>query len=725
MIKARSYPDFKEFIKGFVASVKAGDRYDFRTYQNAILPLTYSSPWPEADMAPLKSPEMFTYKPDYKVPYTEDMLYSVGAQMVTADFFMDLQYAIDQGKDVVTVYAEWLARVKPYSMLNAKLKDAIKPPVVTKQPTSQTVNEGATLTLSLEADNAIGYQWMKGEEELGNGSEATYVKDAVKPSDAGSYKCVVQGEADTSVESNAVTVNVNPLPVITKQPTSQTVKEGQAVSVSVEADHADAFQWLKDGVNVEGANKATLAITAAKLTDAGAYTAKVTSKAGSVTSSAATITVNPLLKPVITQQPVGQSLRVGESLNLLVKADNATGYQWKKDGENIPSATKAAFSKDNIQLTDAGSYTCVVTGEGGAVTSSAAVVGVEKIDPPVFTKQPAGVTTKVGQTITLTTEATGADRYEWTKDGEAVTGAYDATYTKANATEADSGTYQCKAVGEGGETLSTEAKVTVNALQPPVFTKQPEAVTTKAGQTITLTAEATHANTFQWLKDGVNVEGANKATFTKANAVVGDSGSYQCKAVGDDGETLSAAAKVTVNALQPPVFTKQPEAVTTKVGKAITLTAEATNATSYSWLKDGKAVEGANAATFTKASAVEADSGSYQCKAVGTDGETLSTAAKVTVNPLELPAITVQPTDQTLTVGGALNLSVTATGATSYQWKHDGKNIEGANAATYTKDAVAAEDAGSYSVTVIGVDGNVDSKAVNVVVNPAAAEGGA
>nr|DAN14519.1 MAG TPA: head outer capsid protein [Caudoviricetes sp.] len=470
MIKARSYPDFKEFIKGFVASVKAGDRYDFRTYQNAILPLTYSSPWPEADMAPLKSPEMFTYKPDYKVPYTEDMLYSVGAQMVTADFFMDLQYAIDQGKDVVTVYAEWLARVKPYSMLNAKLKDAIKPPVVTKQPTSQTVNEGATLTLSLEADNAIGYQWMKGEEELGNGSEATYVKDAVKPSDAGSYKCVVQGEADTSVESNAVTVNVNPLPVITKQPTSQTVKEGQAVSVSVEANHADSYQWLKDGVNVEG---------------------------------------------------------------------------------------------------------------------------------------------------------------------------------------------------------------------------------------------------------------ANKATFTKANAVVGDSGSYQCKAVGDDGETLSAAAKVTVNALQPPVFTKQPEAVTTKVGKAITLTAEASHATSYSWLKDGKAVEGANAATFTKASAVEADSGSYQCKAVGPDGTTLSNAAKVTVNPLELPAITAQPTDQTLTVGGKLTLTVTATGAKSYQWKKGGSNIEGANAATYTKDAVAAEDAGSYSVTVIGVDGNVDSKAVNVVVNPAAAEGGA
>ena len=131
MIKAKTYPDFKEFVKGFVANVKAGKRYDFRTYREAILPLTYSSYWPEADIAEV---EKLDYKPDYKVPFSDELLYSIGAQMRTSDFFMDLQYAIINGKDVDTVYCEWLARVKPFSMLNAKLKDAIKPPSITQQP---------------------------------------------------------------------------------------------------------------------------------------------------------------------------------------------------------------------------------------------------------------------------------------------------------------------------------------------------------------------------------------------------------------------------------------------------------------------------------------------------------------------------------------------------------------------------------------------------------------
>ena len=205
MIKAKTYPDFKEFVKGFIANVKAGKRYDFRTYQEAILPLTYSSYWPEADIAEV---EKFDYKPDYKVPFSDELLYSVGAQMRTSDFFMDLQYAIINGKDVDTVYCEWLARVKPFSMLNAKLKDAINPPSITQQPTNQEINEGETLTLNVVATGATGYQWKKGEEDIPDATTATYTKEGATAADSGSYTCVVTG-AGGSVTSNAATVTVN------------------------------------------------------------------------------------------------------------------------------------------------------------------------------------------------------------------------------------------------------------------------------------------------------------------------------------------------------------------------------------------------------------------------------------------------------------------------------------------------------------------------------------
>lgn len=289
MIKAKTYPDFKEFVKGFIANVKAGKRYDFRTYQEAILPLTYSSYWPEADIAEVKK---FDYKPKYKVPFSDELLYSVGSQMRTSDFFMDLQYAIINGKDVDTVYCEWLARVKPFSMLNAKLKDAINPPSITQQPTNQTVNEGGTLTLSVIATDATGYQWKKDGSDIPSATEATYSKSGALPADAGSYTCVVTG-AGGVVESNAAVVTVNALPVITQQPTNQEINEGETLTLNVAATGATGYQWKKDGSDILNATSANYTKEGATAADSGSYTCVVTGAGGSVTSNAATVTVNP------------------------------------------------------------------------------------------------------------------------------------------------------------------------------------------------------------------------------------------------------------------------------------------------------------------------------------------------------------------------------------------------------------------------------------------------
>ena len=71
-----------------------------------------------------------------------------------------------------------------------------------------------------------------------------------------------------------------------------------------------------------------------------------------------------------------QTVNEGGTLTLSIIATNATGYQWKKDGSDIPSATNATYSKSGALQADSGSYTCVVTGAGGSVTSNAATVTV-------------------------------------------------------------------------------------------------------------------------------------------------------------------------------------------------------------------------------------------------------------------------------------------------------------------------------------------------------------
>lgn len=373
MIKAKTYPDFKEFVKGFIANVKAGKRYDFRTYQAAVLPLTYSSPWPEADIAEVTN---FTYVPDYDVPFNEELLYAIGSQMRTADFFMDLQYAIINGKDVDTVYCEWLARVKPFSMLNAKLKDAVTTPTITTQPTDQTVNEGEALTLTIVATNATGYQWKKGASNISGATSATYTKANVVPADAGSYTCVVSGAGGATVTSDAATVTVNALPVITQQPTAQEVSVGGTLSLSITATGATKYQWKKGGTSIGGATSTTYTKSNMTTTDAGSYTCTVTGSGGDVISDAAVVTVYEI--PVITTQPTPTvSVTEGDSLSLSVVAEHATGYQWFKDGSQLTGETSATLNISPANVSDSGAYYCEVSGSHNSkVTSHESVVTV-------------------------------------------------------------------------------------------------------------------------------------------------------------------------------------------------------------------------------------------------------------------------------------------------------------------------------------------------------------
>lgn len=84
--------------------------------------------------------------------------------------------------------------------------------------------------------------------------------------------------------------------------------------------------------------------------------------------------------------------------------------------------------------------------------------------------------------------------------------------------------------------------------------------------------------------------------------------------------------------------------------------------------------------------------------------------------------ITAQPQNRTLTVGDALNLSVSATvsdgSAPTYQWKHDGEDISGATSATYAKASVTEDDAGAYTCQITSTTaGSLTSGAATVIVN--------
>jgi pectate lyase len=113
--------------------------------------------------------------------------------------------------------------------------------------------------------------------------------------------------------------------------------------------------------------------------NAGSYTVVVTNVAGSVTSAAATLTVNAApVPPSITTQPASQTVNAGSSVTFSVVATGTAplSYQWKFNGGNITGATSSSLTLNNVQSANAGSYTVLVSNSAGSVTSAAATLTV-------------------------------------------------------------------------------------------------------------------------------------------------------------------------------------------------------------------------------------------------------------------------------------------------------------------------------------------------------------
>jgi kumamolisin len=88
-------------------------------------------------------------------------------------------------------------------------------------------------------------------------------------------------------------------PTITSQPTSVVTTTGTLFQFSVTASGGGSlsYQWLLNGTALAGANGTSYVKGAATATDVGSYTVTVSNVAGSVTSSAATLTVNAPTPP--------------------------------------------------------------------------------------------------------------------------------------------------------------------------------------------------------------------------------------------------------------------------------------------------------------------------------------------------------------------------------------------------------------------------------------------
>lgn len=200
-------------------------------------------------------------------------------------------------------------------------------PTITAQPVSQTVAPGRTATFSVAANGTapLAYQWQKNIVNIPGASAAAYTTPATTSADSGTQFRVVVTNATGNATSNSATLTVSSsstaAPTITTQPVNATVTVGQAATFSVVASGTPAptFQWQKNGGSISGATSASYSTPATVAGDSGSlFDVVVTNSAGSVTSSSATLTVNPVSTPhsgVDVTTYHYDNLRTGENVN--------------------------------------------------------------------------------------------------------------------------------------------------------------------------------------------------------------------------------------------------------------------------------------------------------------------------------------------------------------------------------------------------------------------------
>ncbi|ABZ82764.1 multidomain protein with s-layer homology region, ig motif, i-set domain, pkd domain [Heliomicrobium modesticaldum Ice1] len=278
--------------------------------------------------------------------------------------------------------------------------------------------------------------------------------------------------------------------LIDSQPQDLTVTEGKTATFTVEARGVDLrYQWKKDGVELNTGdgyvtlpNIPTLTINNVKKSHEGSYTVMITSNlyGGSVTSNAATLTVNPNNPPAAKDPVPTQSVTEGSTA-----AFNAADIAEDVDNDPLtitaivtgPDSAKATASLDSgtVTLTGVavGSTSLVVTVSDGTDTADVTVpvsVTAAPVAPTIIT-QPSSQTVTAGQTAFFTVTASGTEplSYQWKKDdnnlsdGGNISGATTDTLTINNAQVADAGNYTVVVTNAAGSVTSDEATLTVNA----------------------------------------------------------------------------------------------------------------------------------------------------------------------------------------------------------------------------------------------------------------------
>lgn len=442
----------------------------------------------------------------------------------------------------------------------------------------------------------------------------------------------------------------------------------------------------------------------------------------------------------------------------------------------VTPGNSSIVTLNNTNTLAAGTYVITITGTatGAPNQTRDLTFTITGTAGPAITTQPSNSTICVTTNTSFSIASAGATSFQWqlstdggtTYNNVANAGVYSgATTNTLTITGATIGLnnnrYRCIASTQCGSSTSNAGILSVNAA--PAVTAQPQDITLCAGSNHTFNVTATGAGlTYQWqlstdgggtynnISNGGIYSGATSGSLTLTGLTAGlDGNRYRCVVSGSctppvnsNGAMLTVVTSVTV--------TTQPSDATVCEGSNSSFTvAGSGSGIIYQWqvstdggttwtnVANAGVYSGATTATLNITGATFAmNTYRYRCQLSNSTCTTpgVSNAGILTVNTL--PAVTSNPANSTICLGGNTSFSTAATGTgIGYQWQvstdggttytniTNGGVYAGATTTTLTiTGATAAMNSYRYRVVVTGTCAPAANStgAVLTVINPVA-----